>query len=123
MGVLLLDSVQLNHNDDEDHQTQKKDQEEVGDHAHVEGSIIIQPAATRQQHRKVKCRKTFELLYFVDETHFIFGKLFYFIFLCQCIQLGILLEKTFMLIYNIWVVELIFFSVYVFSGQGLRINQ
>lgn len=45
MGVLPLDAGQLDHDHDEDEQAECEDQEEVGDHAHVEGDVVTQPAA------------------------------------------------------------------------------
>lgn len=49
MGVLLLDPGQLDHDDDENHQAQSKNQEKIGHHAHIEGDIIAQPTATGRQ--------------------------------------------------------------------------
>lgn len=51
VGVLPLDAGQLDHDQDEDEQAQSKDQEEVGDHARVEGDVITQPAAAGGQRR------------------------------------------------------------------------
>ena len=45
VGVLPLDPLQLHHDHHEHGQVQHKDQAEVRHHAHVEGNIILEPAA------------------------------------------------------------------------------
>lgn len=45
LGVLLLDPGQLDHDHNEDQQAEGKHKDEVGDHAHVEGNVVLQPAA------------------------------------------------------------------------------
>lgn len=55
LGVLLLDPGQLDHNHDKDQQAQRKDQDEVGHHAHIEGDVITQPTATGGQIKTRKC--------------------------------------------------------------------
>lgn len=52
MGVLLLDTWKLSHNNDEGQQAQDKDQEEIGHHTHIEGYVITQPAATERKQRR-----------------------------------------------------------------------
>lgn len=53
MRVLLLDPGQLDHDDDEDHQTHDKNEEEVGDHAHIKGDVVTQPAATETHENRL----------------------------------------------------------------------
>lgn len=51
VGVLPLDAGQLDQDHYEDQQAESEDQEKVGDHAHVEGDVVTQPAATGGQTR------------------------------------------------------------------------